>query len=178
MNNKQTLCLLHKWILISQTKCCRRATVSHQQSELLMASQKPASLQINYLPIHPSHQAIVTSSIAKAISQSLCALKLTFIPFWKRVIFTFCSPEQASTGQGCSLSGSWMPSSPRGGGIWGCLSSQQRRHKSCLFLDGVYQFMTGFILMGNLILGDSRSPLPVLDSCGWFWAYRQEIFCE
>lgn len=113
MNNKQALCLLNKWIA-SQTKCCLRATVSHQPSELLMASQQPASLQINYLPIHPLHQAIETSSIAKAKSQSLCVLKLMFIPFRKRVVFTFCSHEQARTDRGGSLSGS-LPATEEGG---------------------------------------------------------------
>lgn len=167
MNNKQALCLLNKWILTSQTKCCHRATVSHQLSELLMASQQPVLLQINYLPIHPSHQTIVTSSIAQAKSQSPCVLKLMFIPFWESVIFTFRSHEQARSGWGCTLSKSWKSSSHQGGGIWGCLSSQQRRHKSCLFLDWIYQFMTWFVLLRNLILGNSRSSLPVWHTYGW-----------
>lgn len=47
VNNKQTMCLLHKCILTSQTKCCYSATVSHQQSVLLMASQQQTSWQIN-----------------------------------------------------------------------------------------------------------------------------------
>lgn len=39
MNNKQSMCLLQKCILSSQTKCCYSATVSHQ-SVLLKASQQ------------------------------------------------------------------------------------------------------------------------------------------
>lgn len=114
-DNKKALCALNKWILASQTKCCHKATVSHQPSELSMASQEPV---YGRLVIHPCILPNCTVIHSKGQIPNFLCLKTNAYSFLKQ-LFSFFLPHahkdqsvmlivykmEASTGTGEEISG-------------------------------------------------------------------------